>query len=316
MRVLLDAHHADLLESLHLLFVDRFGWDCYIPVGMDWWERGVWQFGRDTWGDDRLARQFLTREAVEVDSAHPQRRHNVLTLEEASDLGWDYVVASVPDNYAGYARFARDNGARFVIQAGNTNQWIDWSLGPLVLNSSEMPLHGRGVTYHQEFDLTVFYPTPAVSRRVGSFVNCMDRMPCWSFLSEARSLTDREFRVHGIDGEHGNVKPTSSVATAMRSCGWIWHDKVTGDGFGHVIHNAAAVGRPLIGHAGHYAGKMAEGLWEDGVTCIDLDRHTVAEAVRLMDEWDVTEMGHNIRARFDALVDYDSEAEMIRDLLG
>ena len=56
MRALIDYHHADLVESLHLLLTDRLGIDLYIPVGSEWYEAGVWQFGRWTWGDDRLAR--------------------------------------------------------------------------------------------------------------------------------------------------------------------------------------------------------------------------------------------------------------------
>jgi hypothetical protein len=314
-RVLIDYHHADLAESLHLLFADRFGWEVYIPVGLEWYEHDVWQFGKWAWGDDRLARQFLTRESVERDNAHPDRLHNVVTFDEAMDLGWDYVVASVPDNYAGYHDFARQSGARFVIQCGNTNQPIAWELDPLVLNSSEMPIHGKGVTYHQEFSLTDFAYFDAYSDIVGSFVNCMDRMPCWMFLAEAMKALPNTFRIHGIDGIDGNVKPTKDVGTLMRSYGWAWHDKVTGDGMGHVIHNWAAVGRPLIGHAGHYAGQMAAPLWEDGVTCIDLDQHSISELPELMAKADNVEMGRAIRDRFDELVDFDQEAAMIRSLL-
>lgn len=314
MRALLDFHHSDLLESLHLLLEDRLGIDLFIPVGQEWWERGVWQFGRETWGDDRLARQFLTRDNVEIESGHPERQHRVLTLDEAEEMDWDYVIASVPDNYTGYHAFAQRHGAKFVIQAGNTNQHIAWELDPLVLNSSEMPLHGKGVTYHQEFDLEAFHYSKADSQLIGSFVNCMDRMPCWPFLDEAMSRVERTFRIHGIDGRDGNVKPTRDVATLMRSYGWGWHDKVTGDGFGHVIHNFAAIGRPLIGHSSHYAGKLAGPLWEDGVTCIDLDRHSVAELPKLL-EADNAVMGRAIRDRFDELVDYTAEAEQIRALL-
>jgi hypothetical protein len=313
-RVLIDYHHADLAESLHLLF-DRFGWEVYIPVEQGWWDAGVWQFGKDSWQDDRLARQFLTRANVEIDDAHPSRVHNVVTYDEATDMEWYYVVASVPDNYRGYARFAAAKDAKFVIQSGNTNQWIDWALNPIVLNSSEMPLLGRGITYHQEFDLDAFRFSEPTSDIIGSFVNCMDRMPCYPFLAEAMRTLPNTFRIHGIDGIDGNIKPTADVGTLMRSYGWAWHDKVTGDGFGHVIHNWAAVGRPLIGHAGHYTGKMADPLWEDGVTCIDLDRHAVDELPALMADADLSKMGHAIRDRFEELVDYDDEADRIFSLL-
>ena len=316
MRALIDYHHADLAESLHLLLTDRLGIDLYIPVGSEWYEAGVWQFGRWTWGDDRLAQQFLARDGVERDSAHPERVHNVITYPEAQNLDWDFVIASVPDNYSGYHAFAREHGAKFVIQAGNTNQHIAWELEPLVLNSSEMPIHGRGVTYHQEFSLSDFRYAPAETQIIGSFVNCMDRMPCWNWLADARKLMpERTFRIHGIDGEHGNVKPTKDVGTLMRSYGWAWHDKITGDGFGHVIFNWAAVGRPLIGHASHYNGKLGGPLWEDLVTCIDLDRHEVSELPALMDSLDNAQMGAAIRDRFDELVDYEEAADAVRRLL-
>ena len=314
MRALIDYHHADLAESLHLLLTDRLGIDLYIPSGLEWYERGVWQFGKWTFGDDRLARQFLNPNYPNPDEAH-SRVHNVVTYDEAQDMDWDFVIASVPDNYSGYHAFARKHGAKFVIQVGNTNQHIAWELDPLVLNSSEMPLQGRGVMYHQEFHLNDFAYSDAPSQIIGSFVNCMDRMPCWSFLEEARKLLPHTFRIHGIDGEHGNIKPTRDVGTLMRSYGWAWHDKVTGDGFGHVIHGWASVGRPLIGHASHYAGKMAGPLWEDGITCIDLDRHSVSELPALLDKLDNVEMGHAIRSRFEDLVDYEAEAEKVRELL-
>ena len=316
MRALLDFHHSDLLESLHLLLEDRLGIECYIPVGLDWWSEEYWQFGRWTWGDHRLAKQFLNRANVEIESGHPDRKHRCLTLDEARVMDWDFVVASVPDNYAGYADFAAEHGAKFVIQVGNTNQPVDWSLKPLVLNSSEMP---GGVQYHQEFSLRDFHYAPPISQTIASFVNCMDRIECYWTLAEARALlSDYEWRIHGIDGEHGNLKPTSAIADAMRSYGWAWHDKITGDGFGHVIHNWAAVGRPLIGHASHYAGKLAEPFWQDGVTAIDLDRHSVREAAEIIRSTTPEkhqEMCEAMRATFDATVDFADDAERILALL-
>ena len=318
MNGLIDNHHSDLTESLHLLLEDRLGVELYIPVGQEWWDAEYWSFGRWTWGDDRLARQFLTRANVEVESGHPERVHRCVTLDEARAMSWDYVIASVPDNYAGYADFAAQHDAQFVIQVGNTNQPIDWTLNPLVLNSSEMPITERGVTYHQEFDLDTFRYSPPTSQTVASFVNCMDRIECWWALAEARDL-GLEVKVHGIDGPDGNLKPTSAVADAMRSYGWAWHDKITGDGFGHVIHGWAAVGRPLIGHASHYAGKLAEPFWQDGVTCIDLDRHSVAEAVEIIRSTTPErhlEMCEAMRSTFDATVDFPRDAEAVRTLLG
>ena len=57
------------------------------------------------------------------------------------------------------------------------------------------------------------------------------------------------------------------------------------------------------------------------VTCIDLDRRPVAEAVALMEEIVANPAMHQamceaIRARFDALVDFDGEARQIANALG
>src|SRR5437868_15529740 len=57
-RVLCDRHHAGLLNSLQLLFEDRFGLELYVPIGHEWWDEGYWEFGR-VFGDDRLAQQYL-----------------------------------------------------------------------------------------------------------------------------------------------------------------------------------------------------------------------------------------------------------------
>jgi hypothetical protein len=97
-----------------------------------------------------------------------------------------------------------------------------------------------------------------------------------------------------------------------------WHDKHQGDGFGHVIHDWAAIGRPIIGHAHHYRGLMAERFWQDGVTAIDLDRHSwneVAEIIRTMTPEKHREMCEAIRAEFDK-IDWDLEAAAVAELLG
>ena len=322
MRVLIDYHHAALAESLHLLFADRFGWEVYIPVGQAWWDEGYWEFGKSHWGDDRLARQFLN--LGERDDAYPHRQHRLLTLERAKDYAFDYVLSTLPDNYPGYSRLAQEKGAKFIIQVGNVAQPWGWQYDPYaVLNSSSAPVaHPRTIAYHQEFSLRAFhYGAPKRTNLIASFVNCMDRMPCYPTMEALRAeLPEYGWQVYGIDGPNGNIKPEARIAGAMRAAGWAFHDKVTGDGFGHIIHNWAAVGRPLIGHASHYAGQMAEPLWVDGETSIDLDRRTPREAadeIRAIsaDPTRHLQMCRAIRAKFDQLVDFAGEAERIRALL-
>ena len=343
--VLADRQHAGLYRSLQLL-ADRLGWTLYTPHGHEWWDEGLWQFGGSTYHDDRLARQFLMGPET-PDEEFPNVPVRFVTLADARQMRWDYVIASVPDNQQGFARFASEASATYVVQCGNTGQYIDWTLDPIVLNSSEMPLLGRGITYHQELD-----PIFELGRNVGdelagwpmagyegtahptirSFVHLMNEthaFPIWNELREL--LPEYRFARYGHappDPDptyRGNLKPILSIADRMIMSGWGFHDKPVGDGFGHVIHGWAAAGRPLIGHASHYAGKLAEPFWQDGVTCIDLDRHSVPEAAEMIREisggwdrrgdWDrYHAMCTAIRAVYDQ-IDYVAEAAAIKALL-
>ena len=331
MNVLIDKHQADLFYSLQLLFEDRLGYTVYTPVGFDWFDAGVWQFGHQHLGR-QLAEQFLRIDArwsdglTSHDTHHPERLIRGVTWDQARQMDWAYVVATVQDNQTGFHRFAREHQAKYVYQVGNTNQQVDWGLDPLALVSGEVPILGRGIRYHQEFDAkgTFGYhtPVPGPTVRVASFVNCYSSMSgTYHHWQEAQALApDFIWREHGIDGADGNLEPVSAIADQMAVADFGWHDKEQGDGFGHVIHNWAAIGRPLVGQSHRYRGKLAEPLWEDGVTCIDLDQHSIPDAVALMRQIVADPDRHRamceaIRARFDSLVDFDAEAEQIRALL-
>lgn len=365
MNVLVDRHHAGLLYSLQLLFEDRLGLDLYIPIGREWWETGIWQFGKG-YGDDRLARQYLdlngaelilgldeaqpARDAVPGDghyvlrdkAEYPDRDIRCVTQAQYKELGdWAYVVATVPDNAPGFAALAKASGAKFVYQVGNHNQYIDWSLDPLVLSSSEAPIQGRGVTVHQEFEKdTVFRyrdPSPlyeidydrdphgidAAVKATGSFVNCFNRIPpelaYWRAAREA--LPDFKFLMHGSDGDDGKVGPCPVLADVIAGLGFGWHDKPQGDGFGHVIHYLASVGRPIVGRKANYNGLFAGPLWEDGITCVDTGARTPQETAQELSNISVDPERHErmcraIRERVDNLCDFDAEEQQIRALLG
>ncbi len=325
MNVLVDRHHSGLYHSWQLM-AQRFGWTLYTPQGHAWWDERYWSFGRSTYPGDPLAQQFLMGVAgVDglgplIDGEFPDWPINGVTLETARGMDWAYVIATVPDNEPGFHGFAMEHGAQYVVGVGNTGQYVDWKLDPLALVSSEMPIEGRGIVYHQEMD-PIEYVSPAgpVFRRVAaSFVNCMPQMgACWDLLEAARGQ-DLDVGVYGIAGPQGVIKPYSLLLGFMASVGWGWHDKQQGDGFGHVIHSWAAVGRPLIGHASHYRNKLAEHFWQDGVTCLDLDKRPIEDVcaiVRTISASDHEAMCLAIRAEYET-IDYDAEAEQIADFLG
>ena len=331
MRLLADRHQADLFYAIERLFEDRLGWQVYTPIGHDWWDEGIWRFG-EVFGDDRLAQQYLpiTDDWREVepglyltfDHHHPERPLYGVTLACARGWSWDAVMATVQENQPGFARFAREQGGRYLYQVGNTRQEIDWSLEPGVLNASEAVLTGRGVDIGQEFDHdgTFRFREPEHRNRIASFVNLLPLIPeSWGPFEElAKHLPEYRFRSFGHSCPDGLLRPVAAIADEMGRTGWGFQDKPTGDGFGHIIHNWAAVGRPLIGHARYYLGQRAEVFWRDGETCIDLDRHSYAEAAAIIRETSAErhwEMCHAIRDVLRQVYDPERDARLVAGLL-
>jgi hypothetical protein len=322
MRVLIDYHHACLAESMHRLFEDRLGLEVWLPKGMEWFDEGYWVHGAGHMGDI-LARQYLLM--PDTDSATPERKHRMCTLEEFRAMGeWAVICPTVQENQHGFARLAQEVGAAYAYGVGNTGQRIDWSLDPFVLSSSEAPLLGRGMIVHQEFDMEgafAYSPFAGNRRSVASFLINFHRLPGYPLFEEAKALLPKwDFRCYG-HGPDGWTEPTSRLGELMRRTAFAWHDKPTGDGFGHSIHGWAAVGRPLIGHASYYRGQLAEDLWEDGVTCIDLDKHSPAETARLMEEIASTPEMHagmcqEIAKRVRSRIDFAAEAQRVAEGLG
>jgi len=335
MNALIDRHHSGLFYSLQLLG-DRLGWDVYTPVGDGWWDEGYWAFGREAYGDARLRDQYLdTSDAawshwgadgdglwLTHDRDYPERPIRGVELDRAREMRWDYVMPTVQDNQRGLHRFAVERGARYLYQVGNTNQQIDQSLDPIVLASSEMPILGHGVRYLQEMHAAYRWYEPDHPLRIANFVNYATRTECWPLMPRLwRRLSSFDWVLHGAGMPEGSLHPTTAVAIAMADANWGLHCKPTGDGFGHVLWGWAAVGRPLIGHASHYAGKLGEVLWRDLETCIDLDRHDTDEAADLIRDISHDPERHYAMCRamrdtFEAYYDPERDAQNIARLLG
>jgi hypothetical protein len=180
------------------------------------------------------------------------------------------------------------------------------------------------VFYHQEFDLNIFAPAPCLpTRKVHSYLHMITHYEtAWRDHQEFKRLFEPEgyeVRAYGGLCPDGSKTGPREVADSMREAQFIFQVKPGGDGFGHVIHNTYAVGRPLITRASHYRGQLAEQLLVPG-TFIDLDRHygrelwllvtgLTASPARLRD------MGQRAAERFREVVNYEREAREIADWL-
>ncbi len=342
MKILHDYHHADLAHSFALTLGDRFGADLYIPYGMAWFDADIWEFEKPVHGD-AVARQYLLgiwRGAEPVDgivdiedTRHPGHRLRGITLERARSQSWDIVISSVPHNAAGFRRFAKDTGAQWGIHVGN--QWGDeaWTLTPdfaITSTTSPVPAGIPHVVVHQEFSLTDFrYEPPTWFGPIRSFVNCFPETPEYhNFLPLARAYPEYGWEVFGAYGSapldefaSGDIHGTPTIGDKMRGAGAIWHAKHWSDGFGHVVHNAFAVGRPVFGFARYYVDKLAGPLWVEGVTSYDVEgksKEHIAGLLRtLRDEPDrYLTMCEASAARFREVVSFDEDADKVADLLG
>jgi hypothetical protein len=343
MKILADYHHHDLWESLELLFTDRFGWEFYRPMGMEWFDEGYWNLER-AWHGDAIAKQYLEPWGSDVASQRYDPSHNrfqkLVTLEQARNLQPDLVIATVAHNHEGFRRFAQEVGAKFAIHLGNVRfSEIDmredrWDLADFGLVTSVLPgpVPKPHVVYHQEFSLSDFRSSAPPRNdpfRISSFVQCFpeNTRTYADFTQIATSTPEFDWRVYGAYGScptdqwaAGNLGKCADVADAMRASDVAWHAKQWSDGFGHVIHNWFAVGRPVFGFASYYADQLAGPLWVDGVTSYDLTHRSQDEVARLLrellDDPDKhLRMSEAAAARFREVVNFDEDAEKVRALI-
>jgi glycosyltransferase involved in cell wall biosynthesis len=353
MKVLADYHHHDLWESLELLCA-RLGWTLYRPIGMEWFDEGYWNFER-AWHGDAVAKQYLTPWGDDIPPTYTEtpiewvpgkrfdkshgRYQNIVTLEQARYLKPDIVIASVAHNHEGFARFARDvhYGTKFGIHLGNVRfSEIDmredrWDLADFGIVTSILPapVDRPHVIVHQEFSLEDFRhePPPDNERMVvSSFVNCfpenVQAYEGWKAVAGTRPQYD--WRVYGAYGSVpsdeyacGNLDRCASVGDAMRASDVAWHTKQWSDGFGHIVHDWFAVGRPVVGHEWYYRSQLAGPLWQEGVTSFDLTDKSPDEVAgiidRLHNDPDLRlRMGEAAAARFREIVNFDEEEQAIR----
>jgi hypothetical protein len=234
-------------------------------------------------------------------------------------------------------RFAKEVGATFGLHLGNVRfAEIDmaedrWDLADfgIVTTLLPHPISVPHVVVHQEFSLKDFRhePPPQNDRMVvSSFVNCFAEnvRGYQQFVDTANLRAQYDWKVYGSYGSvpedgfaAGNIGTCAGVAEAMRASDVAWHTKQWSDGFGHVIHDWFAVGRPVVGYEWYYKSQLAGPLWEEGVTSFDLTDKTYQEATAILDvlfnDPDLRlRMGENAAKRFREVVNFDEEEQRIR----
>lgn len=318
----------------------------YRPIGLEWFIHGHWGI------NDNLdtAKQFLgyDQEYRPEDGTPPLNHfgefdpqaengvhiindpggdsvHMACTLRYFIDNKFDILIASIPSHIPIFKDLIKkyQPQAKLIIQVGN-----NWNIhefeGENVLASTQ-PTIAPGVNtmfYHQEFDLDIFKPTPVEpSKKIYSFVNIIQNTgQGWNdYQNLKKQLSTKGYYMAAYGGQcpDGNMTGPKELADKMREAMLIYHVKPGGDGFGHIIHNAYAVGRPIITRASDYHNQLAMSLLVPG-TYIDLDKYSVPDVRNMITKLEyapeeLIEMGQKAANRFRQVVDYEKEAEDVRN---
>lgn len=340
--VLADFHHAGLLNSLILLFEGRFNGEVYRPIGTDWFKEGYWK----VYDHPATVEQFLGINGATPDGTEPLnsvvgndgsevylcqdidsgKTNKAITLDGFFKRHFDIVIASIPDHILPFQKLSElhlDN-PKVIFQIGNS-----WTTGagiaPNIMASAiinNVPSEINFISYHQEFDLNIFSPVfDYPDKKISSFVNCFNVAPHfnndWYLFKKVEELmSDWEFKVYGGQCRDGACHGTIAVAEEMINSRFVWHTKWGGDGYGHIIHNVPAVGRPLIVKKMYYKDKLAEPLLIDGETCIVIDGMDAEEIMNKInyysEEVRYREMCVKAWENFKKVVDFEKEAEEIK----
>jgi len=276
----------------------------------------------------------------DIDSGQTNK---AITFDGFMDMPFDIVIASLPQHIEPYKKLCElhPNKPKLIYQIGN--QW-DLPAGVPVKNIMasakipNIPADINFIQYHQEFDTTIFRPdrftlfdfkevSPLLlpGNNIYSFVNCFNIQSHftsdWNLFKqvELQVLSHFTFRSYGGQCRDGAAHGIKQVADKMREARFIWHTKFGGDGYGHILFNSAAMGKPLITKKSYYAGKLGEDLMIDGETCINIDNLSVDQIIEKIryfnQEPNYIEMSKNVYKNFKKHVDFSREAEELKAFL-
>lgn len=347
MRVFTDFHHAGLLQSLILLFERRLGGEVYRPIGTEWYKNGFWK----VYDHPATVEQFLGIGGATPDGSRPlnevlmthlsppnativyhckdidsDETNKAITLQGFMALPFDIVIASLPYHIEPFKRLCEMHPSKpkLIYQIGNA--WtVDAGLAPNVMASAiinGVPEHINFITYHQEFDLNVFsYSPPVENKNITTLVNCFNTaghfVTDWALFQKIEQLMPAwNFKSYGGQCRDGCMHGNKQVAEAIRQSRFIWHTKNGGDGYGHILFNTGAVGRPMIVKKQYYDGKLGAQLMIDGQTCIAIDGLNPEEIIRKIEYYNDTEryqtMCKNVYTNFMQTVDFSKEANTLQ----
>lgn len=292
---------------------------------MEWYEQGFW----DVYPHPDTARQYLMIKSQPVDGSRalntePDDLSRAITLEQFKETKFDLLIASLPQHIEPLKKLIQlyQPQAKLIFQVGN--QW-NIELGQknvMAAAKVHFPVGTNGLVYHEEFNLDLFkYEPVGTSRKIYSFINCLGAVPIYSgdwdlFLQLESLMPDWEFKSFGGICRDGAI-PEAEVAKKMKEAAFVFHCKKFGDGMGLGIHEACAMGRPLITRYSDYQDKLAGPLITPN-TSILVDNKSprqISEEIEAAFNSRLQDMSEEINLKFKETVDFDKEQKTIEQFL-
>lgn len=306
--ILLDYHHPQLLSSLLLLFEKRLGMQVILPFGHEWWDEGYFNY----YDNEQQTREFL----------HFPDMVRGVVLDEAKRMKIDYIVSTIPLKEGYFIQFQKDHhpDAKFIVVVGNVGYE---PIFPNILTSTCYIPNTHHCFFHQEFDTKLFdmEGEQVPKKVVSSFLHYERGFHDYRLFQEYKAImNDFEFRSYGFECTDGLLKTDELVSKAMKESMFIWHVKHVGEGYGHTIHTAACMGKPMIFKRSYTKNMLAEKYLIHGETGIDLEEADSPEKFahdlrRFSTPSELTRMGNNLRKLFHEHVNFDKEWVNVADFM-
>lgn len=318
MNVIVDHHHGALLRSLYYLFNKRLNCKVFVPTGFDWLDKDGLYSGyphRDT--ANQMLNSWLYDEKYR-DMFLP------ITHEEFINSDIDIIVSSLYENHIFFKQMINkyNKKTKLILQVGNNiTPDLVKATDTKNLLSSAYPtyIHCNNihkVFYRQEFNQDFFKPTDNCNiKSVANFKNIMED-EFQIILELEKKMPDWDFKCYGALNRDGNVHDIESeMSAAINKFGFIFHVKKD-DGYGHVIHNSFACGKPMIIDLktsgvywnGNFTRNTASFLYETDKTIIDVNDgidQIIYKLKYMADNYDMYK--NNVIKKYNEVVDFDKE---------
>lgn len=324
MNVLVDHHHGALLRSFYYLFKKRFNFNVFVPTGFDWLDKdGLYSVYPHRETADQMLFSWLG-DGKFMDVSLHTNMFLPITHEEFINMDIDIIVCTLYENYTFFKQMIDkySKKTKLILQSGNniTPSLVELA-GVKNLLSSTYPTYIEcndihKVFYRQEFNQEVFKPKESCNiKSVANFKHIMQE-DFNIILDLEKKMPDWEFKCYGCLNRDGNMDDRErDMSDAINRFGFIFHVK-SDDGYGHVIHNSFACGKPMIIDLntarvcwnGKFIRNTASFLYEKDKTIIDVNDgidQIVYKLKYMADNYD--DYKNNVINKYNQVVDFDRE---------